>query len=164
MGHAYSHGAGPGTGSLRAPQSTSANRKIPVLPNRHCRLAISLPIGSHLDTSARRATVQLPPPTQRMTPVGASTSLRRFRTVAWLVDSPCSNERLLEEFVQARIRSSFPRPPPARSAISVRTVEVHRARMMQRLGGHQLSEAIRLAVMAELAPPGPSDGGRDVIH
>jgi len=46
--------------------------------------------------------------------------------------------------------------------LSVRTVEVHRARMMQRLGVRQLSEAIRLAVMAELAPPGPSDGGRDV--
>jgi two-component system response regulator FixJ len=36
--------------------------------------------------------------------------------------------------------------------ISVRTVEVHRARMMHRLGVHQLAEAIRLAVMAQLAP------------
>jgi two-component system response regulator FixJ len=43
--------------------------------------------------------------------------------------------------------------------VSVRTVEVHRARMMERLGVRQLSEAIRLAVMAKLsgsAPPGPS--------
>jgi hypothetical protein len=32
--------------------------------------------------------------------------------------------------------------------ISVRTVEVHRARMMKRLGVHQLSEAIRLFVLA----------------
>jgi two-component system, LuxR family, response regulator FixJ len=32
--------------------------------------------------------------------------------------------------------------------ISVRTVEVHRARMMERLGVHQLAEAIRLSVMA----------------
>jgi two-component system response regulator FixJ len=37
-------------------------------------------------------------------------------------------------------------------SISVRTVEVHRARMMDRLGTRQLAEAIRLAVMAKLAP------------
>jgi two-component system response regulator FixJ len=36
--------------------------------------------------------------------------------------------------------------------ISVRTVEVHRARMMDRLGVRQLSEAIRLGVMARLMP------------
>jgi len=35
--------------------------------------------------------------------------------------------------------------------ISVRTVEVHRARMMNRLGVRQLAEAIRLAVMARMA-------------
>ena len=35
--------------------------------------------------------------------------------------------------------------------LSVRTVEVHRARMMDRLGTHQLAEAIRLAVLATLA-------------
>ena len=34
--------------------------------------------------------------------------------------------------------------------LSVRTVEVHRARMMDRLGVRQLSEAIRLGVMARL--------------
>jgi two-component system response regulator FixJ len=34
--------------------------------------------------------------------------------------------------------------------ISVRTVEVHRARMMERLRVRQLAEAIRLAVMAQL--------------
>jgi FixJ family two-component response regulator len=34
--------------------------------------------------------------------------------------------------------------------LSVRTVEVHRARMMERLGTHQLAEAIRLAIMATL--------------
>ena len=36
--------------------------------------------------------------------------------------------------------------------ISVRTVEVHRARMMVRLGTKQFADAIRLAVMAKLAP------------
>ena len=40
--------------------------------------------------------------------------------------------------------------------ISARTVEVHRARMMERLGVRQLAEAIRLAVMARLAPPDDS--------
>ena len=41
--------------------------------------------------------------------------------------------------------------------ISVRTVEVHRARMMERLGTHQFAEAIRLAVMASLALPAVTD-------
>jgi two-component system response regulator FixJ len=36
--------------------------------------------------------------------------------------------------------------------ISVRTVEVHRARMLQRLGTRRLAEAIRLAVLADRAP------------
>jgi len=36
--------------------------------------------------------------------------------------------------------------------LSVRTVEVHRARMMERLGTRQLAEAIRLAIMATLGP------------
>ena len=36
--------------------------------------------------------------------------------------------------------------------ISVRTVEVHRARMMERLGTKQFADAIRLAVMANLVP------------
>ena len=35
--------------------------------------------------------------------------------------------------------------------ISVRTVEVHRARMMDRLGVRQFAEAVRLAVLARLA-------------
>jgi two-component system response regulator FixJ len=36
--------------------------------------------------------------------------------------------------------------------ISVRTVELHRARMMERLGVRQLAEAVRLAVLARLEP------------
>ena len=36
--------------------------------------------------------------------------------------------------------------------LSVRTVEVHRARMLERLGTHSLAEAIRLAVIARLGP------------
>jgi two-component system response regulator FixJ len=38
--------------------------------------------------------------------------------------------------------------------ISVRTVEVHRARMMERLGLRQLAKAIRLGVMAKLSRKG----------
>ena len=38
--------------------------------------------------------------------------------------------------------------------ISVRTVEVHRARMMDRLGVRQLAEAVRLSVLASLAQVG----------
>lgn len=34
--------------------------------------------------------------------------------------------------------------------LSVRTVEVHRARMLERLGAHSLAEAVRLAVLAKL--------------
>jgi two-component system, LuxR family, response regulator FixJ len=41
--------------------------------------------------------------------------------------------------------------------LSVRTVEVHRARMMERLGARQLAEAIRLGVLAELASGEGSD-------
>lgn len=43
--------------------------------------------------------------------------------------------------------------------LSVRTVEVHRARMMERLGVRQLAEAVRMAVLAQMAQHGaPSDG------
>ena len=42
--------------------------------------------------------------------------------------------------------------------ISVRTVEVHRARMMERLRLRQLAEVIRLRVMARLNAPPPVDG------
>jgi two-component system response regulator FixJ len=45
--------------------------------------------------------------------------------------------------------------------LSVRTIEVHRARMMDRLGVSQLAEAVRLAVMAQMltgAPKGPDKG------
>jgi two-component system response regulator FixJ len=35
--------------------------------------------------------------------------------------------------------------------ISVRTVEMHRARMMERLGVRQLAEAVRLAVLARMS-------------
>lgn len=40
--------------------------------------------------------------------------------------------------------------------ISVRTVEVHRARMMKRLGVRQFAEAIRIAVLATRSLPDPA--------
>jgi two-component system, LuxR family, response regulator FixJ len=42
--------------------------------------------------------------------------------------------------------------------ISVRTVEVHRARMMDRLGVRQLAEAVRLAVVARMSSSARSAG------
>jgi two-component system response regulator FixJ len=45
--------------------------------------------------------------------------------------------------------------------ISVRTVEVHRARMMDRLGIRQLAEAVRLAVLARLVRGDGWDSRRD---
>jgi two-component system response regulator FixJ len=42
--------------------------------------------------------------------------------------------------------------------ISMRTVEVHRARILDRLGTRSMAEAIRLAVLASLAPGASSDG------
>jgi two-component system, LuxR family, response regulator FixJ len=41
----------------------------------------------------------------------------------------------------------------AHLGLSVRTVEGHRIRMLERLGTHRLAEAIRLAVMASLVRP-----------
>jgi two-component system response regulator FixJ len=42
--------------------------------------------------------------------------------------------------------------------ISVRTVEVHRARMMERMGTRQLAEVIRLGVMARLSTSASANG------
>ena len=41
--------------------------------------------------------------------------------------------------------------------ISVRTVEVHRARMLDRLGVHQVAEAVRLLVLASFAERARAD-------
>ena len=49
--------------------------------------------------------------------------------------------------------------------ISVRTVEVHRARMLERLGARSTAEAIRLAVIATLAPlPLPLNSSIDAVR
>lgn len=44
-------------------------------------------------------------------------------------------------------------------AISMRTVEVHRAHMLKRLGLRTIAEAIRLAVLASLVPTEDADTG-----
>jgi two-component system response regulator FixJ len=46
-----------------------------------------------------------------------------------------------------------------RLGISVRTIELHRARMLHRLGTPHLSDAIGLAVLAELAAEPPESAG-----
>lgn len=49
----------------------------------------------------------------------------------------------------------------ARLGISVRTVENHRARVMDKMGASNLSELIRLALRLEGAPTGGAPAGRD---
>lgn len=44
-------------------------------------------------------------------------------------------------------------------AISMRTVEVHRARLLKRLGVRSVAEAISLSALASLAPVVASDEG-----
>jgi two-component system, LuxR family, response regulator FixJ len=60
---------------------------------------------------------------------------------------------VLEELMAGRITKQI----AFRMGISVRTVEVHRARMLQRLGVRSLAEALILAVTALIGP----DNGRD---
>ena len=57
------------------------------------------------------------------------------------------------EVLDALVRGEAHKVIAHRLAISARTVELHRARMLQRLGTRHLAEAIRLAVLADLASP-----------
>ncbi|HTU11488.1 MAG TPA: response regulator [Allosphingosinicella sp.] len=55
------------------------------------------------------------------------------------------------EVLQGLVRGEAHKVIAHRLAISARTVELHRARMLQRLGTRHLADAIRLAVLADLA-------------
>ena len=67
---------------------------------------------------------------------------------ATLVDSLSARERqVLDALVAGRPNKVI----AFDLGISVRTVEVHRARMMARLGVRQFAESVRLAVLAKLA-------------
>jgi two-component system, LuxR family, response regulator FixJ len=57
------------------------------------------------------------------------------------------------------LTGSSPAARPSRSrtiSASARAVEAHRSRMLVRLGTHSPAEAVRLAVMVELAPADPA--------
>jgi len=58
--------------------------------------------------------------------------------------------QVLEAFVAGRVTKQIAHD----LGISTRTVEVHRTRMLKRLGIRSLAEAVRLAVMAAFAPAG----------
>ena len=55
------------------------------------------------------------------------------------------------EVLDALVRGEAHKVIAHRLGISARTVELHRARMLQRLGTRHLADAIKLAVLAELA-------------
>lgn len=63
------------------------------------------------------------------------------------------------QVLDALVRGEAHKVIAHRLGISVRTVELHRARMLQRLGTRHLAYAIKLAVLAGLAPePPPAPG------
>jgi two-component system response regulator FixJ len=67
------------------------------------------------------------------------------------------------EVLEALVQGEAHKVIAHRLAISARTVELHRARMLQRLGVRHLAEAIKLAVLAELAPnPAEQPGVHDL--
>jgi two-component system response regulator FixJ len=57
------------------------------------------------------------------------------------------------EVLEALVQGEAHKAIAHQLGISVRTVELHRARMLRRLGTRHLSDAIKVAVLAELAPP-----------
>jgi two-component system response regulator FixJ len=64
------------------------------------------------------------------------------------------------EVLQALVLGEAHKAIAHQLGISVRTVELHRARMLRRLGTRHLSDAIKVAVLAELAPPPAEKAGR----
>ena len=70
-----------------------------------------------------------------------------LRAVERLADLSAREREVLDALVAGHPNKVI----AGRLGISVRTVEVHRARMLQRLGTRRLADAIRLAVIASLA-------------
>ena len=87
---------------------------------------------------------------------GVTSRQREIADAARRVTALTPRERqVLEGLVAGHPNKSIARD----LSISVRTVEVHRGRMMRRLGTRRLAVAIRLAVMASLAFPKETRGG-----
>jgi len=88
---------------------------------------------------------------------GRAVREREVADAAALVDTLSPRERqVLDALVAGRSNKVIARDLD----ISVRTVEVHRARMMDRLGTRSLAETIRLAVMASLVSRDEQNSGR----
>jgi two-component system response regulator FixJ len=80
----------------------------------------------------------------------------RTRDAAWRIAQLSPREReVLDGLVQGEPHKIIAH----KLGISVRTVELHRVRMLHRLGTRHLADAIRLAVLAELSahPDGSAD-------
>jgi molecular chaperone DnaK len=78
---------------------------------------------------------------------------RRYERIATL-------SRREREVLDALVAGRQSKVVPHDLGLSVRTVEVHRARMMERLGTNRFAEAVRLAVLAGLAPGNRGAAGR----
>jgi two-component system response regulator FixJ len=79
-------------------------------------------------------------------------SARRNSERARAIELLSALTRREAQVLQALVKGSSNKVIAFKLGISIRTVEVHRARMMQRLGAKQLGEAVRMAVTAKFAP------------
>jgi two-component system response regulator FixJ len=83
---------------------------------------------------------------------GASVRAEEIADATRRVDTLSPREReVLEGLIDGRSNKVIAH----QLGLSVRTIEVHRARMMDRLGMRQLAEALRLGIMARLASRSP---------
>jgi two-component system response regulator FixJ len=78
---------------------------------------------------------------------GASVRAKEIADATRRVDALSPRER---EVLEALIDGQSNKVIAHQLGLSVRTVEVHRARMMERLGMRQLAEALRLGIMARM--------------
>lgn len=80
--------------------------------------------------------------------------LKLFAVHTWAADQIARLTQRESQVLKGLMRGSPNKVIAFELGISVRTVEVHRARMMGRLGVKQLGAAVRIAVMAQLGRTG----------
>lgn len=81
---------------------------------------------------------------------GASARAEEIADATRRVDTLSPRER---ELLEALINGQSNKVIAHQLGLSVRTIEVHRARMMERLGMRKLAEALRLGIMARMGSP-----------
>ena len=87
---------------------------------------------------------------------GASVGAEEIADATRRVDALSPREReVLEGLIDGRSNKVI----AYQLGLSVRTIEVHRARMMERLGMRQLAEALRLGIMSRLGSRQPGVKG-----